>query len=53
MMNLHVHNWFFILIAFMQFFAAYRCLVLKSPIIGIITLLYAICNILFSFVKGI
>ncbi len=48
-----IHNWFFIAIAIGQFFAGLRCFThLKSPIIGTITLLYAICNVLFAFIKG-
>lgn len=53
MINLHVHNWFLIVIAVIQIGAGFWFFYIKSPLLAIIQILYAVSNVIFSMMKGI
>ena len=49
-----IHNWFLIIIAILQAGSGIWYFVkLDSPLLGTIQILYAICNVIFSMMKGL
>jgi len=51
---MYIYNWFLIVIAVLQAGAGiWYFIKLNSPLLGIIQILYAICNVVFSMMKGI
>ena len=50
---MRIHNWFLIIIAILQAGSGIWYFVrLNSPLLGIIQILYAVCNVIFSMMKG-
>lgn len=54
MFKMQIHNWFLFFIAMQQIVAgAYFWVKLKSPLLGLLQITYAISNIIFSMMRGL